>query len=173
MRGRHPRGYRRTPRVIALEEEFGEPLPAIIAGFAADGMTIATTAGALGYDDAHFYRLRKGLERAGHVYTWRDPYDRDAPPGYAHTTARIEARTKALEQARKGSAARWATDAKGTPELVAKATMLRAERLSWRVIADKLGVAYTTLARARRKYPTPDPLGAELKRAAQRAFTQR
>ena len=34
MRGRHPRGYRRTPRVIALEEEFGEPLPAIIAGFA-------------------------------------------------------------------------------------------------------------------------------------------
>ena len=173
MRGRHPRGYRRTPRVIALEEEFGEPLPAIIAGFAADGMTIATTAGALGYDNAHFYRLRKGLERAGHVYTWRDPYDRDAPPGYAHTTARIEARTKALEQARVGSAERWATDAKGTPELVARATVLRAERLSWRVIADKLGVAYTTLARARRKHPTPDPLGAELKRAAQRAFTQR
>ena len=173
MRGRHPRGYRRTPRVIALEEEFGEPLPAIIAGFAADGMTIATTAGALGYDNAHFYRLRKGLERAGHVYTWRDPYDRDAPPGYAHTPARIEARTKALEQARVGSAERWATDAKGTPELVAKATMLRAERLSWRVIADKLGVAYTTLARARSKYPMPDPLGTELKRAAQRAFTQR
>lgn len=173
MRGRHPRGYRRTPRVIALEEEFGEPLPAIIAGFAADGMTIATTAGALGYDNAHFYRLRKGLERAGHVYTWRDPYDRDAPPGYAHTPARIEARTKALEQARKGSTERWATDAKGTPELVARATVLRAERLSWRVIADKLGVAYTTLARARRKHPMLDPLGTELKRAAQRAFTQR
>ena len=173
MRGRHPRGYRRTPRVIALEEEFGEPLPAIIAGFAADGMTIATTAGALGYDDAHFYRLRKGLERAGHVYTWRDPYDRDAPPGYAHTTARIEARTKALEQARVGSAERWATDAKGTPELVARATALRAERLSWAAIAARLGVAYTTLARARRKHPMPDPLGTELKRAAQRAFTQR
>ena len=173
MRGRHPRGYRRTPRVIALEEEFGEPLPAIISGFASDGMTIATTAGALGYDNAHFYRLRKGLERAGHVYTWRDPYDRDAPPGYAHTPARIEARTKALEKARVGSAERWATDAKGTPELVAKATALRAERLSWRAIADKLGVAYTTLARARRKHPIPDPLGAELKRAAQRAFTQR
>lgn len=173
MRGRHPRGYRRTPRVIALEEEFGEPLPAIIAGFAADGMTIATTAGALGYDDAHFYRLRKGLERAGHVYTWRDPYDREAPPGYAHTPARIEARTKALEHARKGNAERWATDAKGTPELVARATVLRAERLSWRVIAHKLGVSYTTLARARRKHPMPDPLGTELKRAAQRAFTQR
>ena len=173
MRGRHPRGYRRTPRVIALEEDFGEPLPAIIAGFAADGMTIATTAGALGYDDAHFYRLRKGLERAGHVYTWRDPYDRDAPPGYAHTPARIEARTKALEQARKGSIERWATDAKGTPELVARAAVLRAERLTWRVIAGRLGVDYTTLARARRKYPMPDPLGTELKRAAQRAFTQR
>ena len=173
MRGRHPRGYRRTPRVIALEEEFGEPLPAIIAGFAADGMTIATTAGALGYDNAHFYRLRKGLERAGYVYTWRDPSDRDAPPGYVHTPARVEARTKALEQARVGSAERWATDAKGTPELVARAAVLRAERLTWRVIAGRLGVDYTTLARARRKYPMPDPLGTELKRAAQRAFTQR
>lgn len=173
MRGRHPRGYRRTPRVIALEEEFGEPLPAIIAGFAADGMTITTTAGALGYDDAHFYRLRKGLERAGHVYTWRDPYDRDAPPVYPNTPAQQVARTKALEQARKGSTERWATDAKGTPELVARATALRAERLSWRAIAVRLGVDPSTMARARRKYPMPDPLGAELKRAAQRAFTQR
>ena len=173
MRGRHPRGYRRTPKVIALEQEFGEPLPDIIAGFAADGMTIATTAGALGYDNAHFYRLRIGLARAGHVYTWRDPYDRDAPPGYAHTPARIEARTKALEQARKGSTERWATDAKGTPELVARATVLRTERLSWRAIAVRLGVDPSTLARARRKYPVPDPLGTELKRAAQRAFTQR
>ena len=173
MRGRHPRGYRRTPRVIALEEEFGEPLPAIIAGFAADGMTIATTAGALGYDNAHFYRLRKGLERAGHVYTWRDPYDRDSPPSYAHTPARVEARTKALEKARVGSAKRWATDAKGTPELVARATALRAERLSWRAVAVRLGVDPSTLARARRKHPMPDPLGTELKRSAQRAFTQR
>lgn len=173
MRGRHPRGYRRTPRVIALEEEFGEPLPAIIAGFAADGMTIATTAGALGYDNSHFYKLRKSLERAGHVYTWRDPYDRDAPPGYAHTPARVEARTKALEKARVGSAERWATDAKGTPELIARAAVLRAERLTWRVIAGRLGVDYTTLARARRKHPMPDPQGTELKRAAQRAFTQR
>ena len=173
MRGRHPRGYRRTPRVIALEEELGEPLPAIIAGFAADGMTIATTAGALGYDNAHFYRLRRGLARAGHVYTWRDPYDRDTPPVYPNTPAQQTARTKALEQARVGSAERWATDAKGTPELVARAAVLRAERLTWRVIAGRLGVDYTTLARARRKYPVPDPLGAELKRAAQRAFTQR
>ena len=172
MRGRHPRGYRRTPRVIALEEEFGEPLPAIIAGFAADGMTIATTAGALGYDDAHFYRLRKGLERVGHVYTWRDPYDRE-PPAYPNTHAQQAARTKALEKARVGSAERWATDVKGTPELVARAAVLRAERLTWRVIAGRLGVDYTTLARARRKYPMSDPLGAELKQAAQRAFTQR
>ena len=172
MRGRHPRGYRRTPKVIALEEEFGEPLPAIIAGFAADGMTIATTAGALGYDNAHFYKLRKGLERAGHVYTWRDPYNRESP-AYPNTPAQQAARTKALEQARVGSAARWAIDAKGTPELVARATTLRTERLTWRIIAGKLGVSYTTLARARRKYPTPDPLGTELKRAAQRAFTQR
>ena len=172
MRGRHPRGYRRTPRVIALEQEFGEPLPAIIAGFAADGMTIATTAGALGYDNAHFYRLRKGLARAGHVYTWRDPYDRDAP-AYPNTHAQQAARTKALEKAHVGRAERWATDAKGTPELVARATVLRAERLSWRAIAVRLGVDPSTLARARRKYPTPDPLGAELKRAAQRAFTQR
>jgi len=172
MRGRHPRGYRRTPRVIALEEEFGEPLPAIIAGFAADGMTIATTAGALGYDNSHFYRLRKGLARAGHVYTWRDPYDRE-PSVYPNTPAQQAARTKALEQARKGNAARWATDAKGTPELVARATVLRAERLSWRAVAVRLGVDPSTLARARRKHPTPDPLGTELKRAAQRAFTQR
>jgi hypothetical protein len=172
MRGRHPRGYRRTPKVIALEQEFGEPLPDIIAGFAADGMTIATTAGALGYDNTHFYRLRKGLARAGHVYTWRDPYDRE-PPVYPNTPAQQAARDKALEQARVGSAARWATDAKGTPELVARATVLRAERLSWRAIAVRLGVDPSTLARARRKYPTPDPLGAELKRAAQRAFTQR
>lgn len=172
MRGRHPRGYRRTPRVIALEQEFGEPLPAIIAGFAADGMTIATTAGALGYDSASFYRLRKGLERAGHVYAWRDPYDRE-PPTYPNTPAQQASRAKALEKARKGSAERWATDAKGTPELVARATALRAERLSWRAVAVRLGVDPSTLARARRKYPTPDPLGAELKRAAQRAFTQR
>ena len=172
MRGRHPRGYRRTPRVIALEEEFGEPLPAIIAGFAADGMTIATTAGALGYDNAHFYRLRKGLERAGYVYTWRDPYDRE-PPVYPNTPAQQTASTKALEKARVGSAERWATDSKGTPELVARAAVLRAERLTWRVIAGRLGVDYTTLARARRKYPTPDPMGTELKRAAQLVFTQR
>ncbi len=78
-----------------------------------------------------------------------------------------------LEQARKGSTERWATDAKGTLELVARATVLRAERLSWRAIAVRLGVDPSTLARARRKHPMPDPLGAELKRAEQRAFTQR
>ena len=172
MRGRHPRGYRRTPRVVALVQECGEPLPTIIAGFAADGMTIATTAGALGYDDSSFRKLRKGLARAGHVYTWRDPYDRE-PPTYPNTSAQQAARTKALELAHAGSKAYWATHAKGTPELVAQATALRAERLSWRAIAVRLGVDPSTLARARRKHPMPDPLGAELKRAAQRAFTQR
>ena len=85
----------------------------------------------------------------------------------------LRARIRALEKARKGSTERWATDAKGTPELVAKATALRAERLSWRAVAVRLGVDPSTLARARRKHPTPDPLGTELKRAAQRAFTQR
>lgn len=66
-----------------------------------------------------------------------------------------------------------AGSATALPDIMYRATVLRAERLSWRAIAVRLGVDPSTLARARRKHPMPDPLGTELKRAAQRAFTQR
>lgn len=171
MRGKSAKGYRRSDKVAALEAEYDLTFPEIIAGFASDGLNRSQVAAVLEYDRATFYRRLKALEAAGHTFAWPDPIaSRDRPP-QARTPARVAACQANWAKMRANNAAYWETHRRGTHALAAEAHGLRLQGLSWNKIAARLQVDVSTLRRARARYKVPDPLGNQLKRAAQRKFS--
>lgn len=171
MKGRPTKGYRRSAKIAALEAEYDLTFPEIIAGFAGDGLNRSQVAGVLEFDRATFYRKLKGLEAAGITFAWPDPIaSRDRPP-QERTPARVAATQANWAKFRANNAAYWDAHRRGTHEVAAQAHSLRLQGLSWGKIAARLQIDIGTLRRARARYKVPDPLGNQLKRAAQRQFS--
>lgn len=146
------------------------PFPEVIRGFVEDGLNKSQVGDILGFERGDFYRKLKGLSRAGIDFDWPDPYDSRWTVEYRATPARLQAREAALAKARLGVAERWDRERKGTAALSSEAAKIRASGVSWLVVASRLGVAPSTLLRARKQHPIHDPVGNRLVREAQRKF---
>lgn len=166
MRGRPAIGYRRTPKIIALEAEFDLTFPEIIAGFVSDGMNKDQTAAVLDIDPKELRRKLKGLAIAGITFDWpngmvtriRDPYPR--------TEAQLQAQQANLEL----MLAKTGNRRKVHPDLVPLITNLRQQKKTWHTIARELNVNVSTLRRNRRSFEIPDPIDNALQKEAWRKY---
>ena len=174
MKGRAARGYRVTPKIREIEDEFNQPFPDVLAGFAADGCNITFTAEVLGFDRASLYRKLQTMRRMGIGIEWPDRYASRRTPDYPNTPAQQAARLVNLTKRDPSNLAPWGNPRKATREMVERAVQMRVEqRLTWRQVARRMGVDDSTLRKARTKYNIADPLGDVFIRAAQHDFTHR
>lgn len=173
MRGRPNNGYRRSQKMQDIEAEYQMSFHEVLAGFAADGCNQSMTAAILDYDRGSFYRKIKSLERVGITIGWPCPYKTRAKYDYPNTPAQQAASLRNLQQRDPANAKPWGNEVKLTEAVVQQAAQLRAEhQLTWPQVAHRLGVAVSSLFRAREKYGVADPLGDVLVKQARRKFTE-
>ena len=171
MRGKAARGYRKSAKIKAIEQEFDMPFHDVLAGFAADGHNRNQTAAILEYDRASFYRKLQALSKAGYAIDWPDGYATRTKPEYPNTPAQQAARAANLKRVAPQNRKPWGNDIKVSPALLDKAVTLRTEGITWRSVAHKLGVDVSSLRRGRIRHKTPDPIGNALVCQAQKKFT--
>lgn len=172
MRGKAASGYRKSAKMKEVESEFGMPFHDVLAGFAADGNNRSQTAAILEYDRGAFYRKLQALDKAGYAINWPDGYATRQTPKYPKTPAQQAASAANLKTVNPTNRRPWGKELKVTESLARDAAALRATHLTWRVIANRLGVDISSLTRARKKFNTPDPVGTELIRQAQHKFSR-
>lgn len=172
MRGKAASGYRKSAKIKTIEQEFDMPFHDVLAGFASDGHNRSQTAAILEYDRASFYRKLQALDKAGHKINWPDGYATRTKPEYPNTPAQQAANASNLKRVDPENRKPWGNNVKVNPTLLSKAVALRSEGRTWLSVAHKLGVHVSTLTRGRARHKTPDPLGAELVRQAQKKFTR-
>lgn len=170
-RGSSPLGYRRTPRVVAIEGEYMMSFPDVIRAFISDGCNRSMVAGILEYDRRDFWKRLQTMARAGLTFDWPDGIATRSRPPKVNSEAQRAASIANLEKARAANAEYWRLHRTANHTLATAAYALRMKNLSWREVAMRLNVDPSTLSRARKRYKIHDPLGWKLKVAAQKKFS--
>ena len=164
MRGRPLKGYRRTPVVIEIENEFNQPYLDIIRGFVADGHNKNQTAALLGVSQKTFYSQLRSLRRINIEFNWPNGNATRYQPHYPRTEKQKMAALKNLRKATRGPNFKLCEDD------AAKIAGLRASGLTWESVAYRMKVDQATIVRARRRYGIADPLNNKLQRKGRLNF---
>ena len=163
MRGRPLKGYRRTPIVIEIENEFDQPYLDVVRGFAEDGHNKNQTAAILGIPNKTFYHQLKSLRRLGIEFNWPNGNATRYQPHYPRTEKQKMAN---LENLKNATGPKFKLDDADAAKIVE----LRTEGLTWESIAYRMGVDQATLVRARRRFGIVDPLQNRLQKRGHRNF---
>lgn len=161
-------------RLLAIDEEFGQPWREVIAGFAADGNNKFVTAGALDIPANSFYKLLQRLASQGITFNWPCPYKSWDRPKIPPTERQIDQARVNLKKATEANREYWRKQPLGTREGFEQVVKMRNDEcLTWARIAERLGVDLSTVMRARKRYGVPDPLGKTLQRNARKLINER